>query len=126
MRSRTIRAEVSLLIRPTVGDIGGGVGADGVKAPLAQRELAIEAIDQVQTERDDGQDRAQVEDCARKLVMIPSHPEDLDEQEEADQPAEEDEFVAVDFLEHPGLCFLAADFTEYAGGADEQHDDQNA
>ncbi len=58
----------AVLVCPAIGDIGGGIGADGVEAPLSQRELAVEAVNQVEAEGDDGHNGAQVEDRTPEVV----------------------------------------------------------
>ena len=48
---------LGIATRPTIGDVRRGIGANSVEAPLAKAELAVETVDQVQTERHHG-------DCA--------------------------------------------------------------
>ena len=38
------------VIGPAVGDVGGRIGADGIKSPLAEGELAIETVNQVEAQ----------------------------------------------------------------------------
>ena len=61
----------------------------------------------------------------QKLVTIPMSCKHLDDQEETDEPAEKDQFVAINFFEHRAYAFSRVCFTEDAGGADEQHDDED-
>ena len=76
---------------PAIGDIGSGIGADGVEAPLAQRELAVEAIDQVQAEADDGHHAADAEDgCVQKSFRTPMLIRTCTDDEDQDERAAEE------------------------------------
>jgi len=104
---------------PAVGNVGSTISTDGIEPPLAQRKLAVEAVDDIQTEADDSHHSPDAQDGVPEGVQYSLGNQDLDQDNDENSNGDKAEstFIFEHFNNPPDLSFLLFGLTENTGGA---------